>query len=104
MQEPQVPLSHIEEMVERKVKRILADMLGLNEQAEPSIKPIAKAFKTLGYESPQGVYKDIRSGLLRVGHEVFDRRRPGSQKPRYVIDIEAAKERLKSDPDRRRVT
>ena len=104
MPEPQVPLSHLEAMVERIVKRFLAERLGLNEQTGPSTVPIAEAAKILGYSSSQAVYKDIRGGLLRVGHEVEDRRRPGKEKPRYYINIEAAKQRLQSDPERRRAT
>lgn len=109
MPEPQVPLSHLEAMVERILKRILKPvlvdiLLESDNQSGPSTVPIAEAAKILGYPSPQAVYKDISGGLLRVGHEVEDRRRPGREKPRYYINIEAAKQRLRSDPARRRIT
>lgn len=109
MKEPQVPLSHLEAMVERILKRILKSalvdmLLESDNQSGPSTVPIAEAAKVLGYSSSQAVYKDIYGGLLRVGHEVEDRRRPGKEKPRYYINIEAAKQRLQSDPERRRAT
>ena len=95
----------VERILKRILKTVLVDiLLESDNQAGPSTAPIAKAAKILGYPSPQAVYKDIRGGLLRVGHEVEDRRRPGKEKPRYYINIEAAKQRLQSDPARRRAT
>lgn len=103
MSEPLVPLSHVDAIIERKVKEVLGKMLGLASQStEPESVPIAEAATRLGYENPAQIYKDIAAGLLRVGHEVEDRRRPGRQKPRYFINIAAAKTRLKQNPEKRR--
>ena len=103
MSEPLVPLSHVDAIIERKVKEVLGQMLGLsNQPKEVGAYPIAEAASRLGYEKPAQIYKDIAAGLLRVGHEVEDRRRPGRSKPRYFIDITAAKTRLKQDPEKRR--
>lgn len=104
MSEPLVPLSHVDAIIERKVKEVLGQMLGLSEHPkEVGVYPIAEAASRLGYEKPAQIYKDIAAGLLRVGHEVEDRRRPGRSKPRYFIDIVAAKARLKQIPERRKV-
>ena len=103
MSEPLVPLSHVDAIIERKVKVVLGKMLGLpGHPQEVGIYPIAEAAPRLGYEKPAQVYKDIAAGLLRVGHEVEDRRRPGRSKPRYFIDIASAKTRLKQIPEKRR--
>ena len=103
MSEPLVPLSHVDAIIERKVKEVLGQMLGLsNQPKEVGAYPIAEAASRLGYEKPAQIYKDIAAGLLRVGHEVEDRRRPGRSKPRYFIDIAAAKARLKQIPEKRR--
>ncbi|NET34690.1 MAG: hypothetical protein F6K19_22130 [Cyanothece sp. SIO1E1] len=103
MSEPLVPLSHVDAIIERKVKEVLGKMLGLSGQSlEPESVPITEAAARLGYENPTQIYKDIAAGLLRVGHEVEDRRRPGRKKPRYFINIAAAKTRLKQNPEKRR--
>lgn len=103
MSEPLVPLSHVDAIIERKVKEVLGQMLGLsNQPKEVGAYPIAEAASRLGYEKPAQIYKDIAAGLLRVGHEVEDRRRPGRSKPRYFIDIAAAKVRLKQNPEKRK--
>ena len=103
MSEPLVPLSHVDAIIERKVKEVLGQMLGLsNQPKEVGAYPIAEAASRLGYEKPAQIYKDIAAGLLRVGYEVEDRRRPGRTNPRYFIDIAAAKARLKQVPEKRR--
>ena len=106
MPEPLIPLSEVERLVEIKVKQVLSEMLGLDQPSqEPECLPIAKAAKVLGYGSPSQIYKDMDSGLLRVGRskEVEDRRRPGRQKARYYVNIALAKKRLAEDPNRRRL-
>lgn len=78
-------------------------MLGLSSQPlGPESCPIADAAAQLGYENSAQIYKDIAAGLLRVGHEIEDRRRPGRKKPRYFVNIAAAKNRLKQNPEKRR--
>lgn len=103
MSEPLIPLSHIDIIIERKVKEVLTKMLGLSSHLEEAgTYPIPEAATRLGYENSAQIYKDIAAGLLRVGHEVEDRRRPGRKKPRYFIDIAAARTRLKQNPQNRR--
>ena len=93
MSEPLVPLSHVDAIIERKVKEVLGQMLGLsNQPKEVGAYPIAEAASRLGYEKPAQIYKDIAAGLLRVGYEVEDRRRPRSeehtselQSPMYLV-------------------
>ena len=68
MQEPLIPHHELERLVEIKVRQVLSEMLGLNEASQaPEYLPIAKAVKALGYDSPSQIYKDMDSGLLRVG-------------------------------------
>ncbi|MGB3295881.1 MAG: hypothetical protein WBB01_23095 [Phormidesmis sp.] len=103
MSEPSVPLSYVDAIVERKVKEVLGRMLGFSQQPiESDACPITEAATRLGYDKPAQIYKDIAAGLLRVGHEVEDRRRPGRKKPRYFVDVPAARARLKQNPEKRR--
>ncbi|MDB9529078.1 hypothetical protein PN498_24000 [Oscillatoria sp. CS-180] len=100
--EPKIPLSEVERLVEIKVRQVLAEMLGVATQPEPSVLSLKNAVLRLGYQSERQLYKDIESGLLRVGIEIEDRRRPGAKKARYFIDIPAARKRLASAPEKRK--
>lgn len=92
----------VTQLVRVEVKRILAEMLGVANQTEPETVPLQKAVIVLGYDSVRQLYKDIENGLLRVGIEVEDRRRPGTQKARYYVNIPATRKRLQSPPEKRR--
>jgi hypothetical protein len=92
----------IVQLVQIEVQRTLAEMLGLASQPEPKIVPLRKAIFLLGYETSSQIYKDIENGLLRVGYEIEDRRRPGTKKARYYVDIPASLKRLKHPPEKRR--
>lgn len=82
-----------------ELRKLLAPLLG---ESQPEMADASTACKILGYPSPRALYEDIGSGLFRIGTEVFDRRRPGAGRARYLFDIKACKNRLKADPNRRR--
>lgn len=92
----------VTQLVRAEVKRVLAEMLGVANQPELETLPLQKAVTVLGYDSVRQIYRDIENGLLRVGVEVQDRRRPGTQKARYYINIPATRKRLQSPPEKRR--
>ena len=61
MSEPLVPLSHVDAIIERKVKEVLGQMLGLSDHPkEVGVYPIAEAASRLGYEKSAQIYKDMR--------------------------------------------
>lgn len=66
------------------------------------LKP-KNAIAHLDYEDVNELYADITAGLLRPNKEVFDRRRPGSNKARWVVDVEACRRRYAENPDDRTV-
>jgi hypothetical protein len=86
--------------VRRELKQLLSPIVGDEEDNE--LVDVNRAADLLGYPSSKALYEDITAGLLRVGKEVVDRRRPGRKKPRYLFDIEACKARFKSNPSNRR--
>ena len=91
----------LETLIEAKVKQILSDMLGVSARSEPKTLSAKDAYPILGYDSIRQLYRDIEDGLLRVGIEVEDRRRPGSERPRYFVDLPAVRKRLKQPPEKR---
>lgn len=91
----------LNQIIEAKVEEVLSNRLALNGSVIPDVLPLSKAAHLLGYNSARPIYQDIEDGLLRVGHEVQDRRRPGSTTPRYFVDIPAARKRLAMKPEER---
>lgn len=87
------------------VREILAEMLGVQTflTHQRKIYPTSKAWRELGYDCQQQLYEAVSCGLLRVGYEVEDRRKPQSQLPRYYFDIEFCQKRLKELPEKRKV-
>jgi hypothetical protein len=85
------------------VREILAEMLGVQTSThQRKIYPTSKAWRELGYDCQQQLYEAVSCGLLRVGYEVEDRRKPQSQLPRYYFDIERCQKRLKELPEKRK--
>jgi len=94
-----------EEQLRALIRSVLQEMLApVVGQPSPQVNvlPLRRAFKTLGYHSYDQIYEDVNSGLLRIGHEIEDRRRPGVEKRRLYVNVEAAKKRLAALPDKRR--
>ncbi|MGI8933949.1 MAG: hypothetical protein ACR2FS_07730 [Phormidesmis sp.] len=86
---------HIRRMVRESLQEIL-----LSTDDGDLVTPKIAA-KKLGYSDPDSLYKDITEGLLRPGLEVFDRRKPGAQTPRWVVDVKACRDRFAEDPELR---
>lgn len=97
-----IPLEQLEMTVRAIVRECLADMLGLNQQKTPTWMALQDAVTYLGYDSDRSLYRDIEDGLLRIGHEVQDRRRPGSKKGRYYLHIPKTEARLNVPAEARR--
>ncbi len=92
----------IEAIVRKVVAEMFAPLLGTQPEPAEQWVSLTKAWKPLGYPSYDALYADVHSGLLRMGKEVCDRRKPGAKIARLQIDIVAARKRLKEDPSRRR--
>jgi len=100
MRERMIPESEIR----AAVREILAEMLGVQPQ-QPTTRrayPTSQAYKLLGYDSAGQLYDAVESGLLRIGKEVQDRRKPQAVNCRYYFDIEACQKRLAELPERRK--
>lgn len=95
----------VDARIEHKVREVLVNMLGLDQketEARRRYYPTSKAWKLLDFDSQDQLYDAINSGLLRVGTEVSDRRKPQSAMPRYYFDIEACQKRLAEPPEKRK--
>lgn len=64
--------------------------------------PTNQAWRELGYTNREALYDAIYHGLLRVGHEVQDRRRKNGVNACYYFDIEACLKRLQERPEKRK--
>ena len=95
----------VDARVEIKVREVLTTMLGLN-QTLPETKrqyyPTSQAWKLLDFDNQDQLYDAVSSGLLRLGIEVSDRRKPQSAMPRYYFNIEACQQRLAELPEKRK--
>jgi hypothetical protein len=92
------------ELLEPIVRKILADMLGVTQDRHQNPQvwfDTAKAYSLLDLADSEQLREMVRSGLLRLGKEVRDRRKPNSQKPRYQFNIERCKKRLLELPEKR---
>jgi hypothetical protein len=98
---PQEILAAIKPYLKELVREILGEIIAQPSVPTGLLKP-KDAIAHLGYSSQDELYDDITSGLLRPGREVFDRRRPGSTKARWVVDVAACKQRFAEDPQHRR--
>ena len=94
-----------ESQLKQAVREVLAEMLGMAIQ--PQISPLRQwydtdpAYQLLGLDEAEQLREAVRSGLLRVGHEVRDRRKPQAKLPRYQFHIEKCQQRLAERPEQR---
>jgi hypothetical protein len=105
MQERMIPESELQETVAAMVRIELAKMLNLSPQGGHHNQEwfnTPEAYKKLGYGSAIALYDAVATGLLRLGKEVRDRRKPGSKNPIYQFHIEKCEKRLLENPDKRR--
>ncbi|MEH1777073.1 hypothetical protein [Nostoc sp.] len=104
-----IPESQLEALVEKLVKKTLAEILGVNATNKPINQwySTKKAYLMLGLESEEQLREKVRDGTLRVKvgdkkeHEVRDVRSPSSQIPRYQFHIEKCEARLSMPPEQR---
>jgi hypothetical protein len=83
----------------------MAEQLGAKPQQSRSRREwfnTAEAAAMLGYDDPRQLRQAVHSGLLRVGIEVRDRRKPNSRKPRWQFHVEQCHKRLKEKPEKRK--
>lgn len=85
------------------IKKILAEMLGVNQSADSRRQwyDTEQAYSLLGLNSVKQLREMVRSGILRIGHEVRDVRSPDSQIPRYQFHVERCDARLVLPPEKR---
>ncbi len=89
--------------LKRVVREILAEMLGIEDRERTKQwYDINEAYKLLDLRSAKQLREMIRTGLLRIGHEVRDRRSPSSRVARYQVNIPKSLERLRKPPETRR--
>jgi hypothetical protein len=98
MSERLIPESQLKEAI----REILAEMLGATVDGSRQFYPTSKAVGILGYDNTDQLLSAVSTGLLRLGVEVHDRRKPQSQKARYYFDIEKCKKRLTQLPEKRK--
>ena len=93
----------IEQLVEAKVKSILAQAFGIANTTNTDIEYLSssQAWKVFGYKSQRQLYTAIESGLLRVGKEVQDRRTANSTKAVYYFNKQACLKRFNELPEKR---
>jgi hypothetical protein len=98
-----IPESQLKAIVEGMVKETLAQMLGVNATAQPQKQwyDTEQAYSLLGLNLADQLRDMVRSGLLRIGHEVRDVRLPNSQLARYQFHIEKCEARLALPPEQR---
>jgi hypothetical protein len=70
--------------------------------SETQFLPTKTAYQVLGYVNSDSLLYAVKSGLLRIGIEVQDRRSPNSQIPRYFFDLNKCVERLQTIPEKRK--
>ncbi|MEH1790351.1 hypothetical protein [Nostoc sp.] len=87
------------------IKEILAEMLGVTAVAQTNRQwyDTEQAYSLLGLNLADQLRDMVRSGLLRIGHEVRDVRSPDSQIPRYQFHIEKCELRLSLPPEQRQI-
>lgn len=94
-----IPKSQLKEAV----REVLAEILGIQSlEQTKQWYDITEAYRFLDLKSAKQLREMIRSGLLRIGHEVRDRRSPSSQVARYQVHIQKSLERLQKPPEKRR--
>lgn len=100
-----IPESQLKAIVEGMVKDTLAQMLGVNvtTQLQRQWHDTEQAYSLLALNTTEQLREMVRSGLLRIGHEVRDVRSPSSQVPRYQFHIEKCELRLSMPPEQRQI-
>ena len=91
--------------LKQAVREILAEMLGVQVVQSGSQRQwydTDPAYELLDLDEPEQLREAVRSGLLRIGYEVRDRRKPRAKLPRYQFHIERCQQRLLEKPEKRK--
>jgi hypothetical protein len=90
---------------EKDIRAIVRDEIRKIVGASSDIQflPTNKAFLKLGFSSPSQLRESVRTGVLRLGHEVQDRRFPGKSYANYYFNISACIKRLNTPPEKREI-
>ncbi|MBN3951914.1 MAG: hypothetical protein HWQ38_37810 [Nostoc sp. NMS7] len=98
-----IPESQLEAIVERLVKKKLAQMLGVNADAQHQRQwyDTEDAWDRLDLGNSEQLREMVRSGFLRFGIEVRDVRSPTSRTARYQFHIKKCGDRLSLPPEKR---
>lgn len=93
-----------ESQLREAIREILAEMLGVTADAQSQRRwyDTEQAYPLLGLNSVKQLREMVRSGILRVGHEVRDVRSPRSAVPRYQFHIFQCEARLALPPEKRK--
>jgi hypothetical protein len=94
-------MSLSEQEVRAIVRDEIAKAFGININPDIQYLSTSEAAKALGYKKTRYLYDLIHSGILRLGEEVQDRRRPGSANANYYFNINACVKRLNNSPGKR---
>lgn len=95
------------DLTEQEVRSLIRDeirkLFNIADSKNTDIKyaQTREAAKILGYKNSQSLYKLIRSGVLRVGKEVQDRRSPMALNADYWFNLKACQKRLDTPPEKR---
>ncbi len=90
------------DQIKQVVREVLAEMLNPPVNAQTGWVALKDGVEPLGYPSYKALHKDVVAGLLRMGVELRDRRKPGAKSARLQIHIGRAHKRLGEDAANRR--
>jgi hypothetical protein len=91
--------------IKQAIREILAEMLGVQMAQSGEQRQwydTDPAYELLDLDEPEQLRDAVRSGLLRIGYEVRDRRKPRAKLPRYQFHIERCQQRLLEKPEKRK--
>ena len=93
-----------ESQLKQAVRDVLAELLLGMQPTTPANRQwydTDPAYQMLGFDHPNQLREAVRGGLLRLGHEVRDRRKPNAKIARYQFHLEKCQKRLSEKPERR---
>ncbi len=92
-----------ESVIKATVREVLAEMLGVQPQPQSQRQWFDSdpTYKLLDLDAAEQLREMVRSGLLRVGFEVRDRRKPQAKLPRYQFHLDKCRARLNQLPEKR---
>lgn len=95
-----IPESQLEEIVEAKVKKILASMLGITQHnARKEWYETNEAWHLLDLKSAEDLRRKRRNGFFKQGyHYRKGNEDPGATMPRWEFHVPRCKERLSENP------